>query len=126
MLSIVNVKLYVLPGSHPCAAVEAALALKAIDYDRVDLLPMKIEVEAYEGHPLASIPGARDRMRCDYFSRVEPRQRCRQGIEQWLVALHGRDPVSEWAAAPGRRDPAHEEGRERRARARGVRVHRAR
>jgi glutathione S-transferase len=40
MLSIVNVKLYVLPGSHPCAAVEAALALKAIDYDRVDLLPM--------------------------------------------------------------------------------------
>jgi len=33
-------KLYVLPGSHPCAAVEAALALKAIDYDRVDLLPM--------------------------------------------------------------------------------------
>jgi glutathione S-transferase len=33
-------KLYVLPGSHPCAAVEAALALKSIDYDRVDLLPM--------------------------------------------------------------------------------------
>jgi glutathione S-transferase len=36
----VNAKLYVLPGSHPCAAVEAALRLKAIDYDRVDLLPM--------------------------------------------------------------------------------------
>ena len=33
-------KLYVLPGSHPCAAVEAALALKSIHYDRVDLLPM--------------------------------------------------------------------------------------
>jgi glutathione S-transferase len=33
-------KLYVLPGSHPCAAVEAALALKAIDYDRVELLPI--------------------------------------------------------------------------------------
>jgi len=33
-------KLYVLPGSHPCAAVEAALRLKSIDYDRVDLLPM--------------------------------------------------------------------------------------
>jgi glutathione S-transferase len=32
-------KLYVLPGSHPCAAVEAALKRKAIDYDRVDLLP---------------------------------------------------------------------------------------
>jgi glutathione S-transferase len=33
-------KLYVLPGSHPCAAVEAALALKSIAYDRVDLLPL--------------------------------------------------------------------------------------
>jgi glutathione S-transferase len=33
-------KLYVNPGSHPCAAVEAALALKSIDYDRVDLLPL--------------------------------------------------------------------------------------
>ncbi len=33
-------KLYVIPGSHPCAAVEAAFALKSIDYDRVDLLPM--------------------------------------------------------------------------------------
>ena len=32
-------KLYVLPGSHPCAAVEAALALKSIAYTRVDLLP---------------------------------------------------------------------------------------
>jgi glutathione S-transferase len=32
-------KLYVQPGSHPCAAVEAALALKSIEYDRVDLLP---------------------------------------------------------------------------------------
>jgi glutathione S-transferase len=33
-------KLYVLPGSHPCAAVEAALALKGIEYRRVDLLPI--------------------------------------------------------------------------------------
>jgi glutathione S-transferase len=32
-------KLYVLPGSHPCAAVEAAMKLKGIDFDRVDLLP---------------------------------------------------------------------------------------
>jgi glutathione S-transferase len=32
--------LYVLPGSHPCAAVEAALALKGIDYGRVELLPI--------------------------------------------------------------------------------------
>jgi glutathione S-transferase len=33
-------KLYVLPGSHPCAAVEVALRLKNIDFDRIDLLPM--------------------------------------------------------------------------------------
>ncbi len=35
-----NAKLYVLPGSHPCAAVEAALNLKGIAFDRVDLLPL--------------------------------------------------------------------------------------
>ncbi len=33
-------KLYSQPGSHPCAAVEAGLALKGIDYDRVNLLPL--------------------------------------------------------------------------------------
>jgi glutathione S-transferase len=33
-------KLYVLPGSHPCATVEAALRLKGIHFQRVDLLPM--------------------------------------------------------------------------------------
>jgi glutathione S-transferase len=33
-------KLYVLPGSHPCAAVEAAFALKSLPYRRVDLLPL--------------------------------------------------------------------------------------
>ncbi len=32
--------LYVLPGSHPCVAVEAALALKRIDYKRTVLLPL--------------------------------------------------------------------------------------
>lgn len=35
-----NVKLYVLPASHPCAAVEQALRLKGIEFDRVDLVPM--------------------------------------------------------------------------------------
>ena len=33
-------KLYVLPGSHPCDAVAAALELKSIGYRRVDLLPL--------------------------------------------------------------------------------------
>jgi glutathione S-transferase len=36
----VNVKLYALPGSHPCAAVEVALRCKGIDYKRIDLLPL--------------------------------------------------------------------------------------
>lgn len=40
MLPGVKVKLYALPGSHPCAAVEVALRLKKVDYKRVDLLPL--------------------------------------------------------------------------------------
>src|SRR3954451_5611289 len=34
-----ELKLYVIPGSHPCATVEAALDLKGLQYERVDLLP---------------------------------------------------------------------------------------
>jgi glutathione S-transferase len=34
-----DLKLYVIPGSHPCATVEAALVLKGLPYERVDLLP---------------------------------------------------------------------------------------
>jgi glutathione S-transferase len=40
MLRSVSVKLYSLPGSHPCAAVEVALRLKGIEYKRVDLVPL--------------------------------------------------------------------------------------
>jgi glutathione S-transferase len=35
-----KLKLYALPGSHPCAAVEVALRMKSIEYDRVELLPL--------------------------------------------------------------------------------------
>jgi glutathione S-transferase len=35
-----SIKLYVLPASHPCAAVEQALRLKGLEFDRVDLVPM--------------------------------------------------------------------------------------
>jgi glutathione S-transferase len=35
-----QIKLYVLPGSHPCAAVETALARKGMPYRRIDLLPL--------------------------------------------------------------------------------------
>jgi glutathione S-transferase len=34
-----DIKLFVMPGSHPCVAVEAALNLKGLHYERVDLLP---------------------------------------------------------------------------------------
>ena len=33
-------RLYVLPASHPCAAVEAAMSIKGVDFRRVDLLPL--------------------------------------------------------------------------------------
>ena len=33
-------KLYVIPGSHPCACAEAAMQIKGIDFERVDLLPV--------------------------------------------------------------------------------------
>jgi glutathione S-transferase len=54
-----SVKLYVLPGSHPCAAVEEAMRRKGISYKRVDLLPM-VQVTAgpllYGG---GTVPGMR-------------------------------------------------------------------
>lgn len=36
-----TLKLYALPASHPCSAVEAALRLKRIDYRRVDMPPLQ-------------------------------------------------------------------------------------
>jgi len=35
-----SAKLYVIPGSHPCACAEAAMRLKGLQYERVDLIPM--------------------------------------------------------------------------------------
>jgi glutathione S-transferase len=40
LMSATVPKLYALPGSHPCAAVAAALELKSIAFERVDLLPL--------------------------------------------------------------------------------------
>lgn len=54
-----SIKLFVLPGSHPCAAVEVALKRKAIPYKRIDLLPM---VQAAAGPLLyggGTVPGMR-------------------------------------------------------------------
>ena len=51
--------LYAQTGSHPCAAVEVALAAKEIDYKRVDLLPLSqvlIGPFLYRGQ---TVPGLR-------------------------------------------------------------------
>jgi glutathione S-transferase len=52
-------KLYVLPGSHPCDAVEVALALKSIDYRRVDLLPLSQLVVGPLRYGGSTVPGLR-------------------------------------------------------------------
>jgi len=52
-------RLYVLPGSHPCAAVEAALQLKSIAYDRIDLLPMSQLLVGPLRYGGATVPGIR-------------------------------------------------------------------
>jgi glutathione S-transferase len=52
-------KLYVLPGSHPCVAVEAALAMKSIGYDRVILLPMSQILVGPLRYGGTTVPGMR-------------------------------------------------------------------
>jgi glutathione S-transferase len=52
-------KLYVLPGSHPCDAVEVALKLKSIAYDRVDLLPLSQVLVGPLRYGGTTVPGLR-------------------------------------------------------------------
>jgi glutathione S-transferase len=54
-----SVRLYVLPASHPCAAVEAALDLKAIEFERVDLLPMSQLLIGPLRYGGTTVPGVR-------------------------------------------------------------------
>src|ERR1700735_5242575 len=35
-----SIKLYVLPGSHPCAAVEEAMRRKGVPFQQINLLPL--------------------------------------------------------------------------------------
>jgi glutathione S-transferase len=58
-MAAIHPRLYVLPGSHPCAAVEAALRAKAIDFDRVDLLPMTQLLVGPLRYGGATVPGMR-------------------------------------------------------------------
>ena len=82
-----------LPGSHPCAAVEAALRLKSIAYKRVDLLP---STEVLLGRLLyggSTVPG----MRIAGQRLVGSRRIMRQ-----LDLLVAEPPL-----LPPREDPAH-------------------
>jgi glutathione S-transferase len=54
-----NAKLYVLPASHPCAAVEAALRMKEIGFDRVDLPPMSQMLIGPLRYGGTTVPGMR-------------------------------------------------------------------
>jgi glutathione S-transferase len=52
-------KLYGLPASHPCAAVEAALALKQVEYRRVDLMPIVPAIAGPLMYGGRTVPGMR-------------------------------------------------------------------
>jgi glutathione S-transferase len=52
-------KLYVLPGSHPSAAVAAALELKRLPYRRIDLLPLTPLLVGPFLYGGTTVPGAR-------------------------------------------------------------------
>ncbi|HTY96093.1 MAG TPA: glutathione S-transferase N-terminal domain-containing protein [Solirubrobacteraceae bacterium] len=52
-------RLYVVPASHPCAAVEAALELKHLDYRRVELLPLSQLLVGPLLYGGATVPGMR-------------------------------------------------------------------
>jgi glutathione S-transferase len=54
-----KIKLYVLPGSHPCAAVEVALRLKGMEFDRVDLLPTLERIVGPLRYGGSTVPGMR-------------------------------------------------------------------
>lgn len=49
--------LYVIPGSHPCAAVEVALTTKGIAYERVDLPPVLSAAVGQLVYGARTVPG---------------------------------------------------------------------
>jgi glutathione S-transferase len=54
-----SIKLYTNPESHPCVAVEAALALKSIEYERVNLLwPSQVLIGRFR-YGGTTVPGMR-------------------------------------------------------------------
>jgi glutathione S-transferase len=54
-----QIKLYVLSGSHPCAAVEVALRSKGLPFKRVNLMPMSQVLIGPLRYGGATVPGMR-------------------------------------------------------------------
>ena len=65
-------KLYVLPGSHPCAAVEVALKMKGIAFQRVVLLPLVQVLLGPLRYGGATVPGVPLAFRPSCCSVVHP------------------------------------------------------
>jgi glutathione S-transferase len=53
----VRLTLYSIPGSHPCQTVEAALELKRLPYERVDLLPGLSQFQQLVRFGRRTVPG---------------------------------------------------------------------
>ena len=51
--------LYTIPGSHPCKVVEAALAIKGLEYERVDMLPGIAQAYQRFAFGKRTVPGLR-------------------------------------------------------------------
>ena len=49
--------LYALPASHPCAAIEVALRLKGIPYERVDMIPVVSKLQQWRRFGGVTVPG---------------------------------------------------------------------
>ena len=50
-------KLYALPASHPCAAIELALRLKRVRYERVDMIPVVSKLQQWRRFGAITVPG---------------------------------------------------------------------
>jgi glutathione S-transferase len=55
----VRLTLYSIPGSHPCETVEAALGVKGLPYERVDLLPGMAPFHQLARFGKRTVPGLR-------------------------------------------------------------------
>ena len=56
-MSARTAKLYAIPASHPCAAIELALRLKQVPYERVDLLPVVAKLQQWRRFGGGTVPG---------------------------------------------------------------------